>query len=111
MADKQASPLTSSDILDLRNGTALQVFTVHHTSGNSTLMDVEQTAVSCAVLGTSMVGPVVQEATESVGITLTNDSATDGVKEVTIASGVATGIYTVVVRFAGSGAGIGSTKL
>lgn len=106
-------PLKEYDSLDLRDGTVIRAFVVQHTTAVASDLWVDQTAYSAAVLPADMsvsAQIVAQETAESAGISVTNDSATDGVKEVTIASGVASGTYLVVVRFAGSGAGIGSYK-
>jgi len=97
-------PLTESDSLDLRNGTAFKVYTVTHTTGEDSTLNVDQSAASVAELPTSGSGQT------KANVTVADSSATDGVKEVTIASAVVTGTYTLVVRFAGSGAGIGSSK-
>ena len=107
-------PLTESDALDLRNGVVIKIFTVQHVTGTASDLWVDQSAASAAQLPSKMDASgdiaAAQETSESAGISITNDSATDGVKEVTLASGVASGIYTIVVRFNGSGAGIGSAK-
>ena len=97
-------PLSESDSLDLRNGTALKVFVVEHTTGADSTLWVDQTAASAADLPTSGNGLA------KTSVTLANASATDGVKELTVASAAATGTYLIVVRFIGSGAGFGSHK-
>jgi len=97
-------PLTESDSLDMRNGTAFKVYKVEHLTGADSTLWVDQTAASVAELPTSGDGQT------KANITVANASATDGVKEVTIASGVASGTYLLVVRFIGSGAGFGSYK-
>ena len=98
---------TVSDLLDLRNGQVFQVFTINHTTGTETQMAVDQSAVNACELAASGTG-LIKEATASSGVSV--GSASSGVKNIVIASGVASGTYTVVVRFAGSGAGIGSSK-
>src|SRR3972149_9520970 len=103
-------PLSESDSLDLRNGSVVKVYTVQHVTTVASDLWVDQSAVSAAVLPSKMTASgdiIAQEASESAGISLTDNSATDGVKEVTLASGVGTGTYFIAVRFIGSGAGVG----
>ena len=116
-----SNPLT----VDLRDGTHLKVFSVRHTTAVTTIIPVEDSAVSCAVLmnDITVAATPVQETSTSAGITIQNivdASATglmggpqtwvanDGIKQVTIHADVATGTYLVVVRFSGNAAGIGS---
>jgi len=110
-----AFPVTESDSLDLRNGQAFKVYTVNHTTGTQTNLSVDQSAVAACELGTNMTASapgqsagLAKETSASAGISLA--AAGSGVKKVQIASGVASGTYTIVVRFVGSGAGIGSHK-
>ena len=100
-------PQTVSDLLDLRNGSVFQVFTVHHTTGANSTLQVDQSATNAVELATSGTG-LIKEASASSGISLA--TASGGERAVTVASAVATGTYTLVVRFSGSGAGIGSSK-
>lgn len=108
-------PQTVSDLLDLRNGSVFQVFTVHHTTGAASTLQVDQSASGAcelpATMTTSSPGAaagLIKETSPSSGISVA--AASGGEKAVTVASGVATGTYTIVVRFSGSGAGIGSSK-
>lgn len=109
------SPLTVSDLLDLRNGSVFQVFTVHHTTGAQSTMAVEQSAVSACELGVLMTSGspgisagLAKETSSSAGIAL--GAGSGGLKNVQIGTSAATGTYTIVVRYSGSGSGIGSSK-
>lgn len=109
-------------MVDLRDGNHLKVFSVTHTSGTTTDIPVEDSAVSCAVLMNDITAAAtpVQETSTSAGITIRNQTsgasglsfgnwvASDGLKQVTIHSDVASGTYLVAVRFVGSAAGVGS---
>jgi len=108
-------PQSVSDLLDLRNGSVFQVFTVEHTTGTQSDLQVEQSAVSAAELGTLLTVGIAgqsvglnKETSPSSGVSL--GTASGGLKKVQIGSSAASGTYTIVVRFSGSGSGIGSSK-
>jgi len=108
-------PQTVSDLLDLRNGSVFQVFTVHHTTGAQSTLAVDQSAVAATELGVLMTSGspgisagLAKETTSSSGVAL--GAASAGVKNVQIGTSAATGTYTIVVRYSGSGSGIGSSK-
>jgi len=98
-------PLSEYDSADLRNGTVLKTFLGEQLTGADSTLWVDQTAVSVAEL------PISGNGLAKSSVTIANASATDGVVEVTVASAAASGTYLLVVRFQGSGAGIGSYKL
>jgi len=108
-------PTSVSDLLDLRNGSVFQVFVVTHTTGTQTDLIVDQSCVAATELGVLMTAGVAgqsaglaKETSASAGVIVA--AAAAGVKKVGIASNVVSGTYTIVVRYAGSGAGIGSSK-
>lgn len=89
--------------VDDRAGNHYWIFTVHHTTGANTDIEVDNSVVSAAEIPASGTGGTV---------TITaDDSATDGKREITIDTGEATGTKTIVARFIGSGAGSSSSKL
>jgi len=109
MADVQVIPTRITNVDD-RFGNHYQIFQVNHTTGNSSEILVDQSAVGAAELNSDLMtsAGLVQEATESAGISMSDDDTTDGLKEVVIASGAASGTYNIVVRHIGSAAGLGS---
>lgn len=108
-------PQTVSDLLDLRNGSVFQVFTVNHTTGTQSDLSVDQSAVGACELGVLMTvsspgqsAGLAKETSPSSGISV--GAAASGVKKIQIGSSAASGTYTIVVRYSGSGSGIGSSK-
>ena len=115
-------PTNSTDIDD-RAGNHYQIFIVNHTTGAASDIVVDDSAVSACELPpdiTTSAG-LAKETSTSAGVTIRNltsgssglgftFAAGDGVKQVTIASGVATGTYVIVVRHVGSAAGRGGSK-
>lgn len=108
-------PQKESEALDMKNGTVFRAFVVEHTTGTQSNLQVDQTAVCAAEMSTDMTASapgqsagLAKETSASAGISIA--AASSGVKNVQIASGVASGTYTIVVKFSGSGAGIGSSK-
>ena len=89
--------------VDDRAGNAYMIFQVHHTTGTNTDIEVDNSVVSAAEIPTTGTGGTVTITTD--------DSATDGLREVTIDTGETTGIKTIIARFSGSSAGIGSSKI
>ena len=88
--------------VDDRNGSHYWIFNVHHTTGTATDILVDNSVVSASEIPLTGAGGTV---------TITaDDSATDGVREITIDSGETTGIKTIVARFIGVGAGSSSSK-
>lgn len=88
--------------VDDRNGSHYWIFTVHHTTGTATDIEVDNSVVSAAEIPVTGTGGTV---------TITaDDSATDAVREITVDSGEATGTKTIVARFIGSAAGSSSSK-
>ena len=78
------------------------IFTVFHTNNVATDIQVDNSVVSAAEIPATGTGGTV---------TITNDDdAADGVREITIDSGEATGLKTIIARFAGSAAGSSSSK-
>lgn len=99
--------------VDDRAGNHYTIFKVKHVTGTATDVIVDNSVVSAAELNDDLANAtgLNKETSASAGISLDDDSATDGVKEVTIASGVASGTYIIVVRHVGSAAGMGSSKV
>ncbi len=107
--------------VDTRDGNHFEIYTVFHDGTNVTDIAVSDNCVSASVLVDDITSTVVAEETStSAGITVRNQTSgtsglsfgdwqtSDGMKQITIAASVASGIYYVVARFAGSGAGAGS---
>ena len=96
---------TNVTVVDDRAGNHFWIFDVDHTTGTATDVLVENSVISAAEL--------TEDGTRGGDISITaDDSATDAVREVTIASGVATGTIKLVVRFAGvAGTGSGHEDL
>lgn len=100
--------------VDDRTGNHYMIFSVRHVTGTATDIIVDNSVVSAAELNDDLSSAtgLNKETSASAGISiLADDSATDGYREITIASGVATGTYIIVARFVGSGAGFGSSKV
>ena len=88
--------------VDDRAGNHYWIFDVFHTTGTATDILVENSVISAAELSA--------DGTRGGDISVTaDDSATDAVREVTIASGETTGTKKIVVRLGGV-AGTGSGK-
>ena len=93
---------TNVTVVDDRAGNHFWLFSVFHTTGTATDVLVENSVISAAEL--------TADGTRGGDISITaDDSATDAVREITIASGVATGTILLVARFGGV-AGTGSGK-
>lgn len=93
---------TNVTVVDDRAGNHYWIFTVYHTLNTATDILVENSVISASHL------PDTQETRgDDVQVTA-DDSATDSVREITIASGSATGFKRIVARFAGvAGSGSG----
>ncbi len=121
---------TKVKTFDDKAGNSYIVMEVNHVTGADSVIDVPDSAVSCAELPSTVAAPtLVQGAgsntaavnTSSSGIAIENETsgssglgftraAGDGVKQVIIDTAAVSGIYTIVVRCIGSAAGTGSTK-
>ncbi len=87
--------------VDDRNGSHYWIFRVYHVTGADSTIDVDDSCVGAAEVPTT--------TSRSGNITVADTSGTDSVKEVTVASGEATGFKTLIARFSGT-AGSGSGK-
>ncbi|KKN92397.1 hypothetical protein LCGC14_0208880 [marine sediment metagenome] len=87
--------------VDDKNGNHFWICDVYHTTGTATDVLVPNSVLAASQIADS------GARSGDIQVT-TDDSATDSVREVTIASGVATGLIKLVIRFSGSAAGIGS---
>ena len=96
---------TNVTVVDDRAGNHYWIFDVPHVTGTATDVLVENSLISASQLtddGTNS-GDVQRKA---------DDDATDAVREIVIASGVATGTIKIVARFAGvAGTGSGHEDL
>ncbi len=104
-------PATSILQCDDRGGNAYTIATVQHVSGTATTFSVDQSAVSvCDAADAGVTTLVTQTSGPTTGIRLQaiTGAGNFGLKRATIGSSVASGTYTLVVRHAGSAAGIGS---
>jgi len=118
--------VANSASVDTRDGNHYEIYTVTHTTGTDTAINVPDSCVSCALLGdnqlvdsTGVAVPAVQTTTDSTGISLQNktsgtsglsfgDWATnDGVKQIIIDGNVVNGTYKIVARLVGSASGVG----
>ncbi len=90
--------------VDDRAGNHYWIFTVQHVTGSDSLVIVDNSCISASIIG-------VVATTAGTCTVADTDSTNDYVKEVTIDSGVATGLVTVIARFSGSAAGSGSSKI
>ena len=93
--------LQNVTMVDDRNGNHFWIFDVYHTTGTATDVLVPNSVLSAAEI------PSTGARSGDIQVTA-DDSGTDAVREVTIASGEATGTKKLIVRFAGSAAGMGS---
>ena len=92
--------LTGVTQVDDRNGNHYIIADVPHTTGTATDVQVQNNIISAAELTT--------DGTRGGDVSVTaDDSATDQLREVTIASGVTTGIKKIIFRYSGT-AGVGS---
>jgi len=99
MADTTA--ITNVTHVDDRAGNHYWIGNVFHTTGTVTDVLVPNSILSASHLS--------EDGTRGADISITDDDdATDSVREVTIASGTATGSLKIVFRFSGSAAGMGS---
>lgn len=89
---------------DDRQGNAYTVADVIHLTGTASTFSVDQSAISVCH------SPTAGQTALNLSTELTMAAAGSGVRVVTVASGAASGTYTVVVRHSGSAAGIGSFK-
>jgi hypothetical protein len=88
--------------VDDRAGNHYWIFTVQHDGANDSLVEVDNSCISASIIGL---------VATTAGTCTVADTAANAVKEVTIDSGVAAGLVTVIARFSGSAAGSGSSKL
>ncbi len=89
---------------DDRAGNHYWIFSVYHTTGTDTTINVDNSCISASIIG------VVATTSGSCTVADT-DSSNDYSKEVTIDTGIATGTVTVIARFSGSAAGSSSSKI
>ena len=92
-------------VVDDRAGNHYWIFDVAHTTGTATDVLVENSLISASQLTSdgSNSGDVQRKS---------DDSATDAVREIVIASGVETGLIKIVARFSGvAGTGSGHEDL
>ncbi|KKL68914.1 hypothetical protein LCGC14_2120170 [marine sediment metagenome] len=94
---------TNVTVVDDRSGNHFWIFSVFHTTGTDTDILVENSVLGAAELRA--------DGTRGGDVSVTaDDSGTDSVREITIATGEATGTKLIVARFggtAGSGSGHG----
>ena len=89
---------------DDRKGNHYWIFEVNHVTGTDSTINVDNSCISASIIGTV--------TTTSGSCTVADtDSSNDYSKEVTIDSGVGTGVVTVCARFSGSAAGSSSSKI
>ncbi len=86
--------------VDDKNGNHFWICDVYHTTGTDTDVAVPDSVLSAAQIPDS--------ASNGGSVTIDDDSDSDNVKEVVVASAIATGLVKLVIRFSGSAAGIGS---
>ena len=96
--------------VDDRRGNAYTLLDVVHVTGTASTFTVDQSAVSAAHSPSNGQTAINIESTPSSGVSLATSVALSATRVGTIASGVASGTYTIVVRHVGSAAGIGSYK-
>lgn len=109
--------------VDDRFGQFFEILRVKHVSGAASDIIVDDSAVSACELPADITSDagLAKETSTSAGVTIRNQTsgttglgfsfaANDGVKQVTIASGVASGTYDIVVKHVGSAGGHGGTK-
>jgi hypothetical protein len=95
--------LTGVTMVDDRNGNHYWICDVYHTTGAATDILVPNNVISGSEL--------TLDGTRGGDVSLTaDDSATDAEREITIASGEATGLKKIVLRFAGT-AGMGGGRV
>jgi hypothetical protein len=110
-------PLRSTQCDD-RYGEHFTIVRVQHITGAASDIPVDDSAVSACELPDDITASagLAKETSTSAGVTIRNQTsgasglgfdwvAGDGTKQVTIASGAATGTYTIVIRHLGSAAG------
>lgn len=91
--------------VDDRAGNHYWIFSVYHTTGTDTTIDVDNSCISASIIGT------VATTAGTCTVADSNSSAASyTTKEVTIDTGIATGTVTVIARFSGSAAGSSSSK-
>jgi hypothetical protein len=87
--------------VDDRAGNHYWICDVYHTTGAATDILVPNSVVSAAELKA--------DGTRGGDVSITaDDDGADSVREVSIATGETTGLKKIVIRFGGSGAGMGS---
>lgn len=104
-------PASSVFQTDDRAGNAYTIATVQHVTGTASTFDVDQSAVSVCHAAAADQSTLATEGSPSAGVSISALGAAtpgSGLRRVTIASGVASGTYVIVVRHQGSAAGIGS---
>jgi hypothetical protein len=88
--------------VDDRAGNHYWIFTVQHVTGSDSLVEVDNSCISASIIGL---------VATTAGACTVADAAANAVKEVTVASAVASGLVTVIARFSGSAAGSSSSKI
>jgi hypothetical protein len=90
--------------VDDRKGNHYWIFELNHVTGTDSTVNVDNSCISASLIGTA--------ATTAGTCTVADtDSSNDYSKEVTVDSGEATGLKTVIARFTGSAAGSSSSKI
>jgi hypothetical protein len=97
--------------VDDRQGNAYTFLDVNHVSGTADTVSVDASAVSVTHSPLAGQTAIITEASPSAGVSLATAVANTGLRVLTVASGVVTGTFTIVVRHAGSAAGIGTFKV
>ena len=115
---------TAQKSVDTLDGNFYELYTVQHVTGATTDIAVPDACVSAACLFDDQVSNIVpiQEKTTSAGVAVRNQTSgasglsfgdwatNDGMKQITIHSGAASGTYRIVARFIGNAAGIGTSR-
>ena len=99
MATKEPNNVT---VFDDKAGNHFWIFTIEHITGTVSTVDVENSVISAQEL--------TDDGTDGGAVTIADTSGTDSVKEITVASAIATGTVMIVARFggvAGTGSGHG----
>ena len=101
---------TSISQHDDRGGNAYSIAKVTHVTGTASTFAVDQSAVSVCHSEAAGQTAIISEGSPSVGVSIAALGTVAGTRLVTIASGVESGEFVIVVRHQGSAAGIGSAK-
>ena len=89
--------------VDDRAGNHYWIFTVQHTTGENTLVEVDNSCIGATELRAS--------GDSAATVTVADGTTTDGVKEITIDTGTATRTMTIIAQFTGSSSGSGSSRV